>query len=451
MNEQQTASKNYFQELFASYERGLNGARKLPIHQLRRSALAEMTDKPFPTRRNEDWKYTSVNKIISTEYQEGTLQNISDEEFAGLNLLETEGEIIRMVFVNGVLDESRSFSGDLPGGLRLQSIQDTYNSESVRERIEHFLPTEAEDHGGSAFISMNRAFNRSGILIETERNTQIDVPVHLIYISTAADAPTLANPQTLLNVAGGSNLTIIEEYRALDGAEIYFNNAVTRGRVGQNAHLHHYRIQREGAAAYHINHTKVWQAADSTYAHYNADLGGSIVRNTLEAIHEGKNITTNMYGAFLGSDRQHVDTQSFIDHAEAHCQSNELYKGILQDRARGVFNGKIIVRQDAQKINAFQQNSTLLLSDTAQMDAKPQLEIYADDVRCSHGATIGQLDEKSVFYLRSRGLSDAQARGLLQYAFVKEVMDGFHHDAVREYATDALRFGMRVSGAISYI
>ena len=396
-----------------------------------------MTDQPFPTRRDEDWKYTSVNRIISTEYVEGRGRALTDAEFDGLNLL--DGEVLRFVFVNGELDEDRSFRGDLPHGLRIHSIQDTYNSESVRERIERFLPQPGEHGSGSAFVSMNRAFNRSGVLIETERNARVETPVHLVYLTTGGDVPTLANPLMLIDAAAGSELTVIEEYRALDGAETYFNNAVTRGRVGRNAHLHHYRINREGDAGYHINHTKFLQSADSTYSHYNADLGGSIVRNTIEAIHaEGTNITTNLYGSFVGSDRQHVDTQSFIDHARPHCQSNELYKGILKDRARGVFNGKIIVRQDAQKINAFQQNATLVLSDRAQMDAKPQLEIHADDVRCSHGATIGQLDESSVFYLRSRGLNDAQARGLLQYAFVKEVVDGFKHEAVREYVTGAL-------------
>ena len=264
LNEQQTASKNHFQQLFDQYEHGLNGARKLPIHQLRRAALAEMTDKPFPTRRDEDWKYTSVNRILSTEYAEGRGRALTDAEFDGLHLL--DGEVLRFVFVNGELDEARSFGGDLPHGLRIHSIQDTYNSDSVRDRVEGFLPQPGEHGSGSAFVSMNRAFNRSGVLIETERNARVAPPVHLVYLTTGGAAPTLTNPLTLVDTAASSELTIIEEYRALDGADVYFNNAVTRGRVARNAHLHHYRINREGNAAYHINHTKFWQAADSTYS-----------------------------------------------------------------------------------------------------------------------------------------------------------------------------------------
>ena len=408
----------------------MNGRRELPIHQLRRAALEEMTVKPFPTRRDEDWKYTSVNRIVSERYQEGRFVELSDEQFDGLNLLQTNA--IRLVFVNGQLDEQRSYRGDLPHGLYLQSTEAEYEAPDRRERIDELLHTDPAD-AGSAFVNLNRAFSKNGTFIATERNVQIEEPIHFVFIATDSETPVLTNPQILVDVATGSNLSIIEEYRSLSQEAVYFNNAVTRARIAANAHLHHYRIQSDAPKAYHINHTRVHQERDSSYSHYNSDLGASIVRNTLEATQGGENCTTNLYGTYLGRDRQHLDTQSFLDHAMPHCESNELYKGILTDRARGVFNGKVIVRQDAQKINAFQQNSSLVLSDTAQMDSKPQLEIFADDVRCSHGATIGQLDEPSVFYLRSRGLSDAQARSLLQFAFVKEVVENYRNEAVREY------------------
>ena len=429
-NDHQAEQKNHFRTLFEASERSMNGRRELPIHQLRRAALEEMTTKPFPTRRDEDWKYTSVNKVISERYQEGRFVELSDEQFDALGL--PENNAIRFVFMNGQLDEKRSFQGDLPQGLHLSSTENEYDAPGRRTTIDDLLQTDAAA-AGSAFVNLNRAFSKNGTFLSTERNAQIAEPIHFLFLATASETPVLTNPQLLVEVASGSSLSIIEEYRFLDADAVYFNNAVTRARVATNAHLHHYRIQFDAPKAYHINHTTVHQSRDSSYSHYNSDLGANIVRNTLEATQGGENCTTNLYGTYLGRDRQHLDTQSFLDHAMPHCESNELYKGILTDRARGVFNGKVIVRQDAQKINAFQQNSSLVLSDTAQMDSKPQLEIFADDVRCSHGATIGQLDEPSVFYLRSRGLSDAQARSLLQFAFVKEVVENYRNESVMEY------------------
>jgi len=278
---------------------------------------------------------------------------------------------------------------------------------------------------------MNRAFAKHGFLIETEANTSEEIPFHFIYINTKGNESHFTHPQLFVNASRSSHLTIIESYHSTDQEAVYFNNAANCIHVGKNAKVDHYRLQYESKSAYQINNTIVSQERDSEYSNYAADLGGKIVRNNLSSELLDSGTQTNYYGVYLGLNKQHIDNQTFIDHAMPHCQSNELYKGILTDKARGVFNGKVLVRQDAQKTNAFQQNSSLVLSNDAVMDAKPQLEIYADDVKCSHGATIGQLDENSVFYLKSRGLNDEAAKNLLQKAFLGEVVSEFKIEAIR--------------------
>jgi len=222
-----------------------------------------------------------------------------------------------------------------------------------------------------------------------------------------------------------SEFSVIESYHSTSNKSKYFTNSANYIQVEDNAHVHHYRLQFESRSAYQVSNAIAIQARNSIYSNYSVDFGSRIVRNNISTEHMGPGVNTFYYGAYLGLDNQHIDSQTFIDHAVPHCESNEMYKGILSDKARGVFNGKVLVRQDAQKTNAYQQSSSLVLSDTAIMDAKPQLEIYADDVKCSHGATIGQLDQESVFYLKSRGLSDEGAKNLLQKAFLGDVILNF--------------------------
>ncbi|MEZ4986446.1 MAG: Fe-S cluster assembly protein SufD [Saprospiraceae bacterium] len=262
----------------------------------------------------------------------------------------------------------------------------------------------------------------------------MSTPIHCLYITTSTGQAHHCHPQHFVKAAAGSQLTILESFHDLEEATPSFINAATHIEVAANAHLHYYRLQGAGRESLVVNNTIVRQHRDSVFSHYALDLGGKVVRNNLAATHLDSNLETHYYGVYFGNGNQHIDNQTFIDHAMPHCQSNELYKGIMTDYARGVFNGKVTVRQDAQKTNAFQQNSSLVLSANAIMDTKPQLEIFADDVRCSHGATVGQLDESSVFYLRSRGLSPANARRLLQEAFLGEVVDNMPHEAIRTYA-----------------
>ena len=308
-------------------------------------------------------------------------------------------------------------------------VHPTFKS-AVERRMEAWLKS------GDPFTVMNVAFSPGGLFIAVDKGVQIDTMIHIHYTVSNEDQPQVLNPQRLIMVADNASLRFVETFEGPQNA--YWSNDLMHAEVGANALLKHYKLQTLPEQSYQINQMDVVQQRDSLYCNLAVDLGGKTVRNNLRAHQEGSNITSNFFGVYIARNRQHIDHQTFIDHAHPHCQSNELYKGIIMDRANGVFNGKVMVRQDAQKINAFQQNSTLVLSDKASMESKPQLEIFADDVRCSHGATIGQLDESAIFYLKTRGLSEQLARKLLQQAFVAELMDEIDDDAIKAYTLELL-------------
>lgn len=427
-NLQHQDTKNWFSKLFQLYEEALNGQSNQPIAHFRKAAFEQFSSEEFPTLRDEDWKYTSVKRIFQNRFQEGSkvvLQHsdIQDFIFEDLNS-------VNLVFINGRLDKTLSNFDKLPEEVQLLSVAEALKNEANKIWIEQQVQ-QAGGTGKNTFLAFNRAFANDGIFIKVAKNYVFDRPIHLLNINIASEDAHLAHPQLFVWAQQSSQVEVIESYHSLSEQGTYFNNAAKWIDVEANANVHHYKLQLEGKTAYQINNTLVRQERDSVYSSYAVDLGGKMVRNNISTDLRASGIESNLYGTYLGDDDQHIDNQTFIDHAMPHCQSNELYKGILTDKARGIFNGKVMVRQDAQKTNAFQQNSSLVLSPRAVMDAKPQLEIYADDVRCSHGATIGQLDEASIFYLRSRGIPEAKAKNLLQKAFIGEVIENFKHESIR--------------------
>lgn len=280
---------------------------------------------------------------------------------------------------------------------------------------------------------LNTAFAHNGIYIYVPDGLVVDRPIHILNIAHTEEEPTVISPQKIIVAGENSKLTVIETFHHLSNSQqTYFTNTVTQFVLKRNAIVDHYRIQDEDENAFFINNTEIEQLRDSIYSSYVIDLGGKLVRNNLNSILKDSGTTTNFYGLYVGMKKQHIDNQTFIDHAYPNCDSNELYKGILTDKAKGVFNGKIMVRPDAQKTNAFQKNHSLVLSKTAKMNSKPQLEIYADDVKCSHGATIGQLNKEALYYMRSRGLSEKEAVSVLKQAFLTEITDLIKIDPVRE-------------------
>lgn len=423
--------KVWFSKLFESYENSLNGQKNQAIHDVRKTAINRLPALDFPTRRNEDWKYTSVNKVLKPQYAEGIPVAVSKEQIAPFLLEDLEVNLF--VFVNGWLDEKLSHYQE-EDGLTIKDMATALVSESSKAIVQPYL-THFSETDENPFVALNAAFARSGHFIHIAANKVIEKPVHFLYLAAPGATDSMINLQNIVVAERSSQFNLVESFYSLEeGESSYFNNVVNRFLLKENAIVDHYKIQQESGNGFQINNTEAEQYRDSTYSAYAVDLGGQIVRNNLSSILRAEGTMTHMKGLYLANGIQHIDNQTFMDHAFAHCNSNELYKGIITDKAKGVFNGKVIVRQDAQKTNAFQQNSNLVLSETAVMDSKPQLEIYADDVKCSHGATIGQLDEEAVFYLRSRGLDEDQARSLLQFAFLQEVLDGFPNEAIKQKA-----------------
>ena len=423
-----TNTKAWLDVVFKTYEAGLNGLKSHPISTFKKNAFLKLQSDRFPTRKDEDWKYTNVSPIIKSSYKQGDVSDIDTSEFGKF---EFEGlDVVKIVLVNGILDASLSTLEKVGDGVTLTSLKHALENEEKAKLIDKLIQQKSGTDVNT-FLPMNLAFAKHGYLIESDKNSNVEIPFHFIYINTRSNDSHFVHPQMFINANTSSRLTVIESYHTTDPGAEYFNNSASYIHVGKNAKVDHYKLQYESKSAFQINNTIVTQERDSEYSNYTVDLGGKIVRNNLSSQLLGSGTQTNYYGVYLGLDKQHIDNQTFIDHAMPHCESNELYKGILTDKARGVFNGKVLVRQDAQKTNAFQQNSSLVLSNEAVMDAKPQLEIYADDVKCSHGATIGQLDNNSIFYLKSRGLNDDEARNLLQKAFLGQVVTNFKIEAIK--------------------
>ncbi len=422
-------TQTWFATLFNLYKENLNGLREHPITGLRKEGFKKLQLSEFPTRRDEDWKYTTFSRALDIKYQEGTLVPIESEVIN--RCLFDDLDVLKMVFINGHFSPEHSQSDEVSSGLQIIPVLKALQNKELSAWINRQMALE----GGTAkntFLSLNQAFANNGFVIIVDKNVAIKRPIHFVNINISGEEAHMTSPQLFIKAHQGSLLTIIESHHNTDNEAMYFTNATSRIDVDANANVHHYRIQLESKSAFQVNNTFVTQDRDSTYSSYAVDLGGKMVRNNIASEHKGPGIQTNYYGVYMANEDQHIDNQTFVDHAVPHCQSNEVYKGILDGKSRGVFNGKILVRRDAQKTNAFQQNHSLVLTPTAIMDAKPQLEIYADDVKCSHGATIGQMDESSVFYLRSRGIPKQQALTLLQQAFVGEVLDKMEIKIIRD-------------------
>ncbi|MDP2702691.1 MAG: Fe-S cluster assembly protein SufD, partial [Candidatus Rokubacteria bacterium] len=333
----------------------------------------------------------------------------------------------RLVFVNGRYSRELSSLGSLPGGARVGSLAAALAAD--RELIEPHLARFAryQDH---AFVALNTAFIEDGAFLYVPAGKVVVDPIHLLFISTARGTATASHPRNLIVAGNNSQVTIVETYVGSDKA-VYFTNAVTEIVVGENAALDHYKLQRESEEAFHVATLQVHQARSSTCASHSIAVGGGLVRNDVNVVLDGEGSECTLNGLYMVAGQQHVDNHTRIDHAGPHCVSRQLYKGVLGGKARGVFDGKIVVHPAAPKTDARQTNKNLLLSSDALIDTKPQLEINNNDVKCIHGSTIGRLDENSIFYLRSRGIGVEMARDILTYAFASEIINGIKVEPLR--------------------
>ncbi len=387
---------------------------------LRKAGIARFKELGFPNTHLEDWRFTNVAPIAKSNLALGrpSTNGVTQDDVARLGFGGS------LVFVDG---HYRADLSSAPAGVSLATLRDTVP-----------FPEKLKD-GTSAFVALNAAFFEDGAAINVDG--ELEQPLHVLFIGTDG---TVCHPFNIYHVRQGARAEIVETYVSLGNGE-HWTNAVCAVRVHENAELKHTRLQLENEAAFHTSSVGIEQSRDSRYTSNVVTLGGRLTRNDISDALCGENSLGTLNGLFMTRGSQHVDSHTLIEHRVPHCESHELYKGILDDSSSGVFTGRIHVYEDAQKTDAFQSNANLLLTDTAVMDTKPQLEIYADDVKCSHGATIGQLDEQALFYLRTRGLSKDRARNLLIRAFAGEITKRLDVAAVRERA-DVLLHGRLPGG-----
>jgi len=398
------------------------------VAQTRRDALERFQSEGFPTSHHEAWRYTNVRSILKQSFTPSVAQRDDAVEIDHEKLSITPAVGPRLVFVNGHLSPQLSTLDDIDAGVRARSLAAALNNDpdSVKPYLARQTPKRA--HG---FTIFNTAFAGDGALIELDAGVKPTQPIELLYIVTTPTPGALAQPRNLLIAGANSEAQIVERYIGPDG-DAYFTNAVTEIVLQQGAHLGHYKLQEEGDKAFHIGGLFVRHETGSRLYAHSISIGGSLVRNDVHVVLGAPHSECVLNGLYVAGGRQHVDNHTHIDHAEPDTNSSEVYKGIVDGRARAVFQGRVVVHKDAQRSDAHQSNKNLLLSRNAEVDTKPQLEIYADDVACSHGATIGQLDPDAVFYLRSRGVAEEAARGLLTYAFANDVVEKIQITTLRE-------------------
>jgi Fe-S cluster assembly protein SufD len=382
----------------------------------RRSAALERANAlTVPTTRDEDWRFTDISPLTRLQFQSAAgVPQLALSELSPYVIREAGA---RLVFVDGLFAPKLSDVEGLPAGVQVSSLAESLKHHSAQ--IEPHLACHVR-FDDNVFAALNTCCLRDGALIRVEKNQAYVAPVHLLFISTRPEI--VAYPRCLVIAESGAECTVIEDYVALhDG--VYFNNAVTEIAVAANARVRHVKLQRESLASFHIANCGVSIAKDAAYASHTVTLGARLSRHNLNVEQDGEGADARIDGVALISGRQLADTHTLLDHAKPSGKSVQLHKCIVGGAAHAVFNGKVLVREGAQLTDSAQQSRNLLLSSKAHVDTKPQLEIFADDVKCSHGATVGQLDIEQVFYLKSRGLSEAQARSLLTYAFGAEIID----------------------------
>lgn len=419
-----------YREAFRSRQNEIAGAGPIWVARLRESAMDRFEELGFPSVKDEEWKYTNVAPITKLNF--GVLPGapgsvVTAAEVAQLSCVEAQNS--QLVFVNGVLREDLSSISELPAGVIAIDLAKAIVNENYRELIREHL-ARGVDYNANGFIALNTAMIASGAFVLIPKGLEAEKPLSLLFISDSSGGTVPAFPRVLVVAEENSRATLLESYVSV-GDSISFTNAVVEIALKDGARLEHYKVQREGAEAFHVGTTNADLGPNSSYDSTTVNFGAQLSRHDVgvKMAHEGAECWVD--GLYVVSSSQHTDTHSVIDHQRPHCTSHQLYKGILDGKSRAVFNGKIFVRHGAQKTDAMQTNKNLLLSNEARVDTKPQLEILADDVKCAHGAAVGQIDEDELFYLETRGIHPELARNLLTYGFAEEVIGKIKIDSIR--------------------
>jgi Fe-S cluster assembly protein SufD len=418
---------NQLRSDFQGFTQNLNGSAVKPFNQIRKAAFETFDKLGFPTIKHEEWKYSNVKELTNKLFNFNAKSAISATDIDKMPIPNLEGNIL--YFINGVF--KRDLSKIVSPENELQILNFEEAQKSSIQKFDTYFNTNS-DAAINAFSALNTAYSDNGILINVPDNKVVEQPIILRFINDARVENVASQPRILVVVGKHSELQIAEAFRTF-GENETFTNTYTEIFVAEEANVHYYKVQNESDNSHHIGTTAVLQKSKSVFTANTVTANGGFVRNNLNIKVDGEYAEANMFGLYMPNGSQHIDNHTVVDHIMPNSNSNEFYKGILKDKSTGVFNGKIFVRQDAQKTNAFQSCKNVLASTDATMNTKPQLEIWADDVKCSHGTTTGQLNDDALFYMQSRGISKAAAKSLLMLAFAQDVIDKFEIESIKNY------------------
>tara|TARA_B100001093_G_scaffold285675_1_gene272889 strand:- start:1412 stop:2728 length:1317 start_codon:yes stop_codon:yes gene_type:complete len=389
-----------------------------PIHNIRTSAIKKFQDLGFPNKKLENWKYTSLNQILKEDYTVFAKQkNVINFKKVKDHFIDNI-ESYKIVFVDGYFDPFLSQTSH--EGIDICIMSAALNKAKYADVIKKYFNKISDEK--DSLTSLNTAFSKEGVYIHVPKNTVVEKPVEVVHIATGNEAALMLQPRNLIVIEENSEIEIVESHRSLTSNPI-FTNSLTEIFADRNANVDYYKIQNDNSTSSLIDSTFISQKRNSDVKVHTFSFGGKLTRNNLSFVQENESINSTMKGLTIIDYQQHVDHHTLVHHANPNCESHQDYKGIFSGKSTGVFNGKIIVDKIAQKTNAFQQNNNILLEDNATVNSKPQLEIFADDVKCSHGCTIGQLDTDALFYLRARGIPKKEAKALLTYAFANNILE----------------------------
>ncbi len=414
---------------FEAFEKQLNGQSKSAVHQVRKAAMAQLQTAGLPAARDEEYKFTNLTKALTKniDFDQATSAfNLTPEAIKEVQV--TGLDAYKLVFLNGEYSEELSDTISVEG-LTVLPFQAALKEK--QDVVEQYFGKKA-DLESDPFIAMNTAFSMNGVFIEVADKVVVDKPIVLYFIGDSSAAKLSYQIRNLMVAGKFAEATVIEKFDTIGDNES-FTNVVNEFSVDHNANVRYFKIENDSDQAYHVSNTHASQEGSSTFTANTIALNGAMVRNNLNIRLDGEGCESHMNGLYVLKGKTHVDNHTVVDHVKPNSYSNELYKGIMDDKSRGVFNGKIFVRQDAQKTNAFQSNKNVLLSDNATINTKPQLEIWADDVKCSHGCTTGQLDQDALFYLQARGIQKDKARAILLKAFASDVLENIDNEAIKDY------------------
>lgn len=416
-----------FQELEATNEPSF-------LRTLRQEAFARFQKEGFPTVKNEEWKYTNIHPLVSKTYLLNEDVDVADIDLSKADIPELDAH--RIVLVNGQYVLAFSSLED-EVGLKVKPIEEAAEEVNFQKHFAQYA-----DKSDNPLVALNTALYTSGLYLEVAKGKVLSKPLHIIHVATGKQE-FFAQTRNLYVIEPNAEVEIVESFVTVEGAAHNLHNKVTEIVVEENAKVQHYYLQTAAKESNYFTHTEVYQTRYSLYNNYNCSFpGASFVRNNINVRLDAENVESHLYGINLLADKQLVDNHTIVDHLKPNCESYEWYKNIPQEESTAVFNGKIFVHQDAQKTNAFQQNNNMLMGDKATVYTKPQLEIFADDVKCSHGCTMGQFEDDSLFYLRARGIGEESARILLVHAFAFDVTSRFSNEAVRNYVEGLVAKGL---------